>query len=241
MIILSIIAFGISAFFSALVLRQYVAKRKPFQLFWGIGLAMFALAALVEAIALGNGNTWTAFTAKSYYLFGGMLLVGYLGLGSIHLLFGKTFAKVATLFMLAITVVGAIVIIPASIKVEELNAAIAAGSAWEWKEFVPVPARIIAAVTNILGSLFLIGGALYSGIMVLRKRQDRQRFIANSVIAAGALIVASGGTLGGLFGLGQEFISFGQAPGITVMFIGFLLASRPAPAPAVAATQPEGV
>lgn len=228
--ILPILSALVSAVFAVMVLRQYALRRRPYQLAWGVALVFFVIGSLSELAAATNG--WTPLNAKAYYLFGGMLLVGYLALGTTYLTFSPTVAKVALVIMLALTAIGSFIMITAEIDTGIINSAIAAGNHWEWKQVVPAPARVIAILLNSVGSLVIIGGALYSGIMVWRKRHDSQRLIANVVIALGALIVAGGGTLGGILGLGQQYISAGQTPGITVMFIGFLLASRtPRPRP----------
>ena len=75
-----------SAAFAVAVLRQYAARRRTHQLAWGVGLAMFALASL--ALTTGVAAGWTPFGFKVYYLFGAMLNVPWLALGTVSLLAG---------------------------------------------------------------------------------------------------------------------------------------------------------
>src|SRR4030088_1775257 len=70
--------------FAAVVARQYLNRRKPYQAIWAVALAMFAAAALFETAGLALG--WSDGTYKGYYLFGGLLNVGWIGLGSLPLL-----------------------------------------------------------------------------------------------------------------------------------------------------------
>ena len=70
-----------SAAFAVAVLRQYAARRRTHQLAWGVGLAMFALASL--ALTAGAAAGWTPFRFKVYYLFGAMLNVPWLALGTV--------------------------------------------------------------------------------------------------------------------------------------------------------------
>src|SRR6202049_3651655 len=70
--------------FAAVVGRQYLARRRSHQAIWALALAMFALAALFESA--GQAFGWSDATYKGYYLFGGLLNVGWLGIGSRPLL-----------------------------------------------------------------------------------------------------------------------------------------------------------
>jgi hypothetical protein len=66
------------------VLRQYAARRRPYQLAWGIALSMFAVASL--ALTVGVAAGWSPFSFKLYYLFGAVLNVPWLALGTVELL-----------------------------------------------------------------------------------------------------------------------------------------------------------
>ena len=67
------VAAAASAAFAAAVLRQYAARHRPYQLAWGIALAMFTLASL--ALTAGVVAGWTPLSFKLYYLFGAILNV----------------------------------------------------------------------------------------------------------------------------------------------------------------------
>jgi len=72
----------ISFVFTLLVFRQYFQRRKPFQLAWAVALLMFAVASLMETIAaIGS---WNELLVKTWYFFGAMVVVGYLGVGSLY-------------------------------------------------------------------------------------------------------------------------------------------------------------
>ena len=57
--------------FAAVVLRQYVARRRTYQLVWGVALAMFAVGAGCEVV--GDVWGWTPLLARLYYLAGATL------------------------------------------------------------------------------------------------------------------------------------------------------------------------
>ena len=73
-----------STAFAVAVLLQHWQRRRPYQLAWGIALSMFALASL--ALTLGVAAGWTPVDFKLYYLFGAILNVPWLALGTVLLL-----------------------------------------------------------------------------------------------------------------------------------------------------------
>ncbi len=74
----------VGAAFAVVVGRQYLTRRKPYQAIWALALAMFGVAAGFETV--GQLAGWSDATYKGYYLFGGLLNVGWLGTGSLLLL-----------------------------------------------------------------------------------------------------------------------------------------------------------
>src|SRR6202043_950136 len=95
-----------------------------------------------------------------------------------------------------------------------------------------VVAILMAAVPNIVGTVILVGGALWSAYGAWRKGGAQSRLVANILIAAGAFIVAGASTLTRLLHV-YDLFYVGQAIGVLVMFGGFLAAQR---APRRAAT-----
>lgn len=73
---------------------QWRERRQPFQLVWAIGMTFFGIAAGCEALAAAGG--WNEALYRTWYLTGGILTAGWLGLGTALLLgrtrFGYTFA-----------------------------------------------------------------------------------------------------------------------------------------------------
>src|SRR5690349_8991593 len=90
----------VGAVFTGVLLNRYVnGKRRPHELVWGIAFLMFAVAAgsQVYADALG---AWTTLSARIFYLFGAILNVGYLGLGTMYLLFSRRVAQISLVITL---------------------------------------------------------------------------------------------------------------------------------------------
>lgn len=278
-------ATAVSLIFSGLVFKQYIQRRKPYQLAWAVALLMFGLGALAETLA--TLGTWNEFLVKTYYLFGGTLVVGYLGLGTLYVsgdhdtgsavstfFLGRRFNVIVSTFLtffLWLMIYGikmyrgntSVALIVSALYLTLLTVAVFA------KEKVPSAYLVILLIgtalaayaisqgiltnpseltetegwralgrtrgiktgafsLNVIGSFILIIGAIQSAISLFKKHIMREIAIGNILIAFGVLVVASGGTLGGLLGLGgQAAISGPMAIGVTIMFLGFLKTGRP--------------
>ncbi len=211
----------ISAAFAYTVGMQYARKRRPYLLAWCAALTIYALATLLEVV--GAAGSWNLIIYRAYYFLAAILLVGVLGLGTIYLL-GPRFAGFALGALVALAAGGLIAVVVAQLDAVPLHSSPVPptfpprGNAFN---FIAV---LIAATTNIAGTLVLVGGALWSAYGFWRRGGQRERAIANVLIAAGALVVAFATGLSRL-GIYQLFYS-GQAIGVLIMFLGFLAASR---------------
>jgi hypothetical protein len=80
--------------FAAALLDQWLERRGTYQLVWAAGMLFYAIAAGAEAIAQAAG--WNELLYRTWFLVGGVWLVGSLGLGTAFLLaktrFGYAFA-----------------------------------------------------------------------------------------------------------------------------------------------------
>lgn len=217
--IFPLVAALIAALFAGAVTRQYTARHNPAHLAWAVALFIFAVGSSCDFIASVSG--WTPFLAKLYYLTGAVIVVGFLAAGTLYLLAPRRAAHVWVAIMLIVTVIAVVLLDRAGVD----QARIQAGADPGWSA-IDKPALLtgLAVSVNSLGTLILVVGAAYSAVY--------RRFpLANSLIAAGTLIVAGGGSL---TRLGHyEYQSIGQAIGLIVIFFGFLMT-------AAAARQPVG-
>lgn len=209
---LAVLAVVVSTVFAAVVLRQYLRQRKTYQLMWAVGLAFFAVAAAAGALARSNGVNAAEY--RVFYLFGAILNVAWLALGTVYLLAGRRWATGSLAAVVVLSLVAVYAVLSASVDV-----AAAADSGRGFND-APLP-RILAGLGSGVGSVVLIGGALWSAWVFLRRRHNGRRAIANVVIAVGVLIVASGGTA--TFTGASGILEFTNLVGICVMFAGFLL------------------
>ena len=79
-----LVAAGVAFVFSAVLFKQFAARRRPYLLVWGIALAMYGVAS--AAVVVGVLNGWTSFWFELYWAFGAVLNVPFLAGGEIQLL-----------------------------------------------------------------------------------------------------------------------------------------------------------
>jgi len=219
----------ISLGFAAQVLNQYRTRGKPHQLAWGLALMIYAIAAFAEVI--GSISGWNDIEFRVYYLFGGILLVPWLALGTALLLLrgpevGRARAGYIG-FVSVITVVGLVAIATAGLHGGFINSTRIPDNCAMYcprehgYAFGNILAFLAAAVGNIAGTVVLAGGAGYSAYKTWRAGMHRNLTIGNILILAGALIVAA---IASLTRLGYyELFYAGQAAGVAVIFAGFLV------------------
>jgi len=211
--VIPLIAGAVGGAFAAVVARQYSRRRKPYQAMWALALAMFAAAALFETA--GQAFGWSDATYKGYYLFGGVLNVGWLGLGSLQLLVSTRVGRIATIVMVVISVVGLFAVLFAHTDAALLRAQVPARGA------IDVPA-VLPLITNLGGSLLLVGGAAWSAWRAARAGAPVNRVVGLAILASGAFIVAGGHSYAQTKGV-YAVQPASEALGIVAMFVGYLV------------------
>lgn len=207
--------------FALATYERWLARRRPHELAWTVALAFFALAA--AALAAGEGVGWNGPLFRLYYLFGAIVNVPVLALGTVYLLGGPRRSGLVVAVFCAFAA-GVLVAAPFTAPVPRHE--LAQGS----DVFGPLP-RVLAAVASGVGALVVFGGAAWSA---WRFRRGRMMW-ANVLIALGTLILANSGLLNSVADEVTGFV-ITLAAGITVLFAGFLVAtSRPRSATAVEA------
>ena len=212
MLLLPAVTAFVAAVFAVAVLRQYLGHHKAYQLMWVVGFTMFAVASFAGYLARSGGTTDIEY--RAFYLFGAILNVAWLSLGTLYLLAPRRRADLALVLVGALTVLALYAV--ASVPVD-LTAAADSGRGFPNGSL----ARILAGVGSGLGSIVLIGGALWSAWIFLQRRRNGRRALANVIIAIGVLIVATGGTA--TFTGASGVLEVANLVGLSVMFAGFLL------------------
>ena len=236
MFVLTALTTLISLGFAAQVLTRYRSRGKPYQLAWGLALIFYAVSAFAEVV--GSISGWSDLEFRVYYLFGAILLVPWLALGTSELLLQAPraqLARTAYRVLVALVTVGGI----AAIATAGLHASYINGTHIpdncamycphdQGYAFGNIVSVIAAAVGNTLGTIVLVVGAGYSAYRTWRAGLPRNLTIGNVLILAGALVVAG---IASLTRLGHyELFYAGQATGVAIIFAGFLVIG--------AATQP---
>jgi hypothetical protein len=200
--VIPLIAGAVGGAFAAVVARQYLSRRKPYQAIWAVALAMFAAAALFETA--GQAFGWSDATYRGYY-----------GLGSLLLLTSARAGRIATIVMVLISIAGLVAVLLAHTDAHLLRAQVPARGA------IDVP-TVLPLITNLGGSLLLIGGAAWSAWKAARSGAPRNRVVGLAVLAAGAFIVAAGHSYAQTRGV-YAAQPLSEALGIVAMFVGYLV------------------
>jgi len=211
--VIPLISAVVGAAFAVVVARQYSARRKSYQAVWALALAMFGVAAAFEAA--GQLAGWTDSTYKGYYLFGGLLNVGWLGIGSLLILTTPRVGRVAVIVMAVISLICVVAVLVSHTNPTLLKAQVPARGA------IDVPA-VLPLITNLGGSLLLVGGAAWSAWKSARAGAPRNRVLGLAILAAGAFIVAGGHSYAQTKGV-YVAQPLSEALGIVAMFAGYLI------------------
>lgn len=205
--------------FTGLVFKQWFARRKPHQLAWTVGLLLYAIAAVMEAVS-ELSRVWDPTVYRFYIVFAASM-VGYLGLGSYYLLAKKKLGP--HVYLGSLLVCEAVFfwgVFTTELRMDKLVPGITVGGqALGAAGSFP---RIMSLPFNITGTLFLLGGALLSVWRFARKREFAYRMWANVLIAIGTLLIAAAGSMS------RAGYSAGLYPGemvaSAVLLAGFLMA-----------------
>jgi hypothetical protein len=216
----------LSAAFAMSTFERWVARRRPHELVWTISLVMFALGS--ACLWLGGAIGWSEWTFKGFYLFGAILNVPYLALGTVYLLGGRRWGdpSTAVVSLLAAFAAGVVVAVPPV-------AAIGGSVLPQGSTVFSVGPRVAAGVGSGVAATVIFAGAIWSAVRLLRSRRHAtptppgglspgRLAAANLFIAAGTLILSAGGILNSAIDAMNAF-AVSLVVGIAVIFVGFLL------------------
>ena len=186
---------------AGLLAARYRASGRLEMLAWSAGLAAYAVAA--AAIAWGEAAGWDGRAFRVYYAAGALLTAPLLGAGSLLFAGRLRAAPVALLY------VGLALGVSLAVPVHGVFAAHGIPAAQDHLTFLP--ARLLAILANVLGTVAVVGVAL---------RSFRQRPLGNGLIVAGIAAAAAGS---GLAGLGAAGSAAGIAVGAALLYAGFVV------------------
>ena len=190
---------------------------------WGVGLLMYGVAGVMEALFAIFG--WHPAVFRTWYLAGAVLVAAWLGQGTVYLLVSGRVGRVRIAHVLLALLVAGSLFAAVRVLTADLDPSRILGREMSGDAIVTPGVRVLTPLFNVYGSLFLVGGALYSGVAYLRRGSQRHRAIGNLLIAVGAMAPALGGSLQ-RFGL-ASLLALSHLAGAVLMFAGFLYSSRP--------------
>ena len=185
---------------AGLLAGRYRSSGRPELLAWAVGLGAYAVAA--AAIAWGEAAGWDDRAFRVYYAAGALLTAPLLGAGSLLLAGRRRAAPVALVYT------GFAIGIALAMQIHGGFAPHGIPAAQDHLAFIP--ARLVAIVANIAGTL---------AVVVVALRSFRRRPLGNGLIVAGIAAAALGS---GLAGLGAAGSAVGIAIGALLLYAGFV-------------------
>ncbi len=180
-----------TAFFVDLVISYRTRPRRHIAI-WALAIAMYSIA--TWALAVGVLIGWTDPVFRVFYLFGAILNVPFLALGSFYLAAPKAGRRMLEFFVLFGLVAAFVVITAPTLNAVPADGLPAGSEVFaSFTEVGPAGPRFWAFVANVLGTLVLIGLAIVS--IVRLARVNRTSVLANGLVIAGVLAPVYGGTL----------------------------------------------
>jgi hypothetical protein len=164
---------------------DYRRRPRPHIAAYGIGMTMFAVATWAFFIGLSFG--WTGPVYRTFYLFGAILNIPFLALGSMFLVVGRRSGHVMAIALGAFTAISTTL----TATVPFANPLPESGVPHEIfaEGFGP---RLFAIIGGAAGTTILVVLAVVSILRFWRK--NRKIVWGNLLIVAGTLAAASGGT-----------------------------------------------
>jgi hypothetical protein len=223
--VLALIAALAATAFSIDLWIDYRRRPRPHIAAYGVGMTMFAIATWCFYIGVTFG--WTGPVYRTFYLFGAILNIPFLALGSMFLVVGRRSGHVMAIALGAFTAISTTL----TATVPFANPLPASG----------VPHEIFA--TGFGPRLFaIIGGAMGATILIVLSlvsvfrfwKRNRRIVWGNLLILAGTFAAASGGT-GLALGEGSAF-ALSLMVAVTAIWAGYRVASG-ARGPSRAATE----
>jgi hypothetical protein len=186
--VISITAAVIATAFAVDLIVDFARKPRPHTAAYAAGISMFAIASWALAYGLTAG--WTGTSYRIFYLFGAILNIPFLALGSMYLVIGK---RAGTIMFVAC---GAIAAISTTLTTTVPFARALPQGGVPHDIFPPISEgfgpRLLAAIAGGTGATILILLALISVFRFWKK--NRKLVWGNALIVGGTLAATWGGT-----------------------------------------------
>lgn len=219
----------VTGIFTGVVLSQYLRRKRPYQLYWSIGLLMAFIATLAYVFMIvATPTSPNGIILFHVYYVLGILTPAWLGLGSIALVSSPGVTRIFLTLLYLLSIAATVLIAFAKIDTNALSQI--AGTPGTGV-LVKGPWLVMVIVLNTLGVVAVVGVAIYSGYKLWRRQphiadlRSSNLLWGNILILTGDLLNAAAGTLARTFGLESTFWLI-MAVGWVIFFIGVWFASK---------------
>jgi hypothetical protein len=196
--VLAVIAGVISTAFTVDLALAYRRRPRPHTAAYAVGMAMFAVA--TWALAFGLTSGWNGAAYRAFFLFGAILNIPYLALGSMYLVVGR---RAGTVMFI---IVGAITAISVTLTTTVDFAAALPTGGIPHDIFPPISEgfgpRLLAAIGGGTGATVII---VLSVVSIFRFWKTNRRLVAGNVLITAGTLAAGGGGTGLAIGEGAAF------------------------------------
>jgi hypothetical protein len=160
--------------FTAFVLRRWFQSRKVHFLYWGLGLAMFGIGSLTEALLTAG---WNRIVFFSWYFFGAILTAAWIGHGTLLLLFRKRWTQIITAILIVGSLIAGVLLLQVMPRLNESIFVSTLPISEQYRDIMPAiddggGVRLMTIPFNIYGTLTLVGGAIWSSLLFWRTKVD---------------------------------------------------------------------
>ncbi len=199
------------------LLRRYRARPSPHNAAYAAGVGFFAVA--TWALFAGTAAGWTSASYRTFFLFGAIVNIPVLALGSMFLVVGRRAGHAMLMLLFPFFAISIPMTLAKPFDAGPLPVDGVPGGRELWSEmFGP---RLWAAIGGGMGASIIIALALVSAVRFWRR--NRRVVWGNAVIAAGVLSASAGGTVLAL-GAEQGF-AVTLLAAVTLIWLGFRIAS----------------
>ena len=197
----------VAAVFSTLVLRRYRERGGTHLLWWGVGLILYGVGTLTEALTTVFG--WNEWVFRAWYITGALCGGAPLAQGTVYLMMQRRTAHILSALLVTAIVTGAVLVLLSPLNTALVDGHRLSGRVLGWQQV-----RMISPFINTYAAIFLIGGAIVSAFRYRSSPDKRHKYVGNILIAIGAILPGIGGT----------FTRFGHVEVLYVTeFVGLLL------------------
>ena len=224
----SLLAGVIATLFCVDLVRKYRVSPNPHTAAYAAGIGFFALA--TWALFLGTATGWTSASYRAFFLFGAIVNIPVLALGSMFLVVGRKAGHVMLMLLFPLFAIALPMTVAQPFDAGTLpDGGVPSGRDLWLEMFGP---RLWAAIGGGMGATIIIVLALVS--LVRFHRKNPRLVLGNLAIVAGTLAASTGGTILAL-GLDWGF-AVSLLVAVTLIWAGYRIASgarrtRPASEP----------